>query len=139
MVAAPRTPGGKPDLIFHHELLACDLDDAPDFKWKDPSCTIPCPHSPPPPNLHVLSLLLCAPLRKYGLIGVGDGVAIYSICTLTSDLTGTPVGRFTKHTSPSGVYYRVDVELQMSLVDEVLKFELLFDGKSCGEVTAKFV
>ena len=53
---------------------------------------------------------------------------------------GTPVGRFVKHTNSSGVaYYRVDFELQMSLVDEVLKFELLFDGKCCGKVTAKFV
>ena len=75
-----------------------------------------------------------------GLIGVGDGVAIYSICTLTSDLTGTPVRRFIKHTNSLGVvYYRVNHELRMSLVDEVLKFELLFDGKCCGEATAKFV
>ena len=48
-VRAPRTPGGQPYLIFQDELLACDLDDAPDFKWKDPSCTIPCPRFPPSP------------------------------------------------------------------------------------------
>ena len=74
-----------------------------------------------------------------GLIRVGDCVAIHHICTLTSDLTGTPVGKFIKHTNSSGaVYYRVSFKLQMSLVDEVLKLELLFDGKSCGKVTAKF-
>ena len=54
-------------------------------------------------------------------------------------MTGTPVGRFIKHTNSSGVYYRVDFELQMSLIDEVLKFELLFDGKCYGEVTARIV
>ena len=48
--------------------------------------------------------------------------------------------KFTKHTNSSGaVYYCVTYKLRMSLVDEVLKFELLFDGKCCGEVTAKFV
>ena len=55
------------------------------------------------------------------------------------NLTGTPVGRFIKHTNSSGVvYYRVIYELRISIVDEVLKFELHFDGKCCGEVTAKF-
>ena len=79
-------------------------------------------------------------MRKCGLIGVGDGVAIYRICILTSNLTGTPVGRFVKHTNSSGVvYYRVSYEHRISLVDEVLKFELLFDGKYCGDVTAKLV
>ena len=75
-----------------------------------------------------------------GLTGVGDGIAIHSICTLTSNLMGTPVDRFIKHTNSSGaVYYRVYYKLRISLVDEVLKFELLFDGKCCGEVTTKFV
>ena len=49
MVAAPRTPGGQPNLIFQDVLFACNLDDAPDFKWKDPSGTIPCLRSDPPP------------------------------------------------------------------------------------------
>ena len=83
-------------------------------------------------------VLLCVDIHV--LIGVGGGVAIYRVCTLTSNLTRTPVGKFVKHTNSSGVvYYRVDFELHMSLVDEVLKFELLFDGKCCGKVTAKFV
>ena len=78
-------------------------------------------------------------MHRCGLIGFEDGLAIYRICTLTSNLTGTPVRKFTKYTNSSGVsYYRISFELQMSLVDEVLKFELLFDGKCCGEVTAKF-
>ena len=137
MVPAPRTPGGQPNLIFQDELLACDLDDAPDFKWKNPSCTIPCPCSLPPISMQLL-VLLCVDI--YGLIEVGGGVAVYRVCTLTSNLTHIPVGRFVKHTNSSGVvYYRVDFELQMSLIDEVLKFELLFDGKCCGKVTAKFV
>ena len=70
---------------------------------------------------------------------VGNGVAIYRVCTLTSDLTGTPLEKFTKQTSSLGdVYYRVNFELQMSLVGEVQKFDVLFDGRSCGDVTAKF-
>ena len=39
MVPAARTPGGQPYLIFQDELLAYDLDNPPDFKWKNPSCT----------------------------------------------------------------------------------------------------
>ena len=48
LVPAPRTPGGQLDLIFRDDLVACDLDNAPDFKWKDPSCIIPCRRLPPP-------------------------------------------------------------------------------------------
>lgn len=78
-------------------------------------------------------------MRKYGLIGFGDGVAIYRIRTITSNLTGTPLRKFTKHTNSSGaVYYRIDFELQMSLIDEVFKFELLFDGRTYGETSGKF-
>ena len=78
-------------------------------------------------------------MHRCGLIGFGDGLAIYRVCTLTSNLTGTPVGKFTQYTNSSGTsYYRIYFELQMSLVGEVLKFELLFNGKSCGKVTAKF-
>jgi hypothetical protein len=29
--------GNQPDLRFSHELLACDLDNPPDYKWKNPS------------------------------------------------------------------------------------------------------
>ena len=132
MVPVPRS-GAQPHLIFTDELLACDLDDAPDFKWKDPSCTI----SLPPPSLSPHSSPV--PMHKYWLIGFVDGLAIYRICILTSNLMSIPMGKFSKHTNSLGAsYYRVDFELQMSLVDEVLKFELLFDGKCCGEVTAKF-
>ena len=131
MVSIPRS-GAPPCLIVSHELLACDLDVPPDFKWKNPSCTA---------SLPPLSLPLPPPalVHRCGLIGFGDGLAIYRICTLTADLTGTPVGKFTQYTNSSGAsYYRVNIKLQISLVDEMLKFELLFDGKSCGEVTAKF-
>ena len=51
MVPVPRS-GAQPYLVFTDELLACDLDDAPDFKWKNPSCTIPLPpEALTPPSL----------------------------------------------------------------------------------------
>ncbi|KAF8243917.1 hypothetical protein K440DRAFT_611241 [Wilcoxina mikolae CBS 423.85] len=103
MVPVPLVPGHQPWLMFTDELLACDLDDAPDFKWKNPG-------------------------------------SIYRICTLPSDLSGIPLRKFSKYTNSLGVqYYRIDFELQISRVDEVMKFELLFEGESRGEVSAKMV
>ena len=45
MVPIPRS-GALPYLIFSHELLACDLDDPPDFKWKNPTCIASLPPFP---------------------------------------------------------------------------------------------
>ncbi|KAI5783433.1 hypothetical protein FPQ18DRAFT_356158 [Pyronema domesticum] len=101
-VPVPLVAGHQPNLKFTDELLACDLDDAPDFKWKNPA-------------------------------------SVYRICTLTSNLHGISLKRFRKHTNSLGVqYYHIEFQLQISLVDEVLKFELLFEGQSKGSVTAKF-
>ena len=135
MVPAAGTPSGQPYLIFQDELLACDLDDPPDFKWKNPSCTT----SPSLLPSLLLFLLLHYPVCEYGLIGVGNGgVAIYRICSLTSDLTGTPLERFTKHTNSLGdVYYRVNFELWMSFLGKVQRIEVRFDGMSCAEITAE--
>lgn len=35
-------------------------------------------------------------------------------------------------------YYRVEYELRLSLVDEVMHFELVLDNTVCGVVTARF-
>lgn len=53
-VPVPLVAGHQPNLKFTDELLACDLDDAPDFKWKNPAsvyriCTLTS-------NLHGISL-----------------------------------------------------------------------------------
>ncbi|KAI5812785.1 hypothetical protein BZA77DRAFT_323306 [Pyronema omphalodes] len=94
--------GNQPILKFTDELLACDLDNPPDYKWKNPG-------------------------------------SVYRICTLTSNLHGISHKKFRKHVNSMGAeYYRIDFQLKMSLIDEVLKFELIFDGQSKGEVTAKF-
>jgi hypothetical protein len=35
-------------------------------------------------------------------------------------------------------YYRVEYELRLSLVDEVMRFELMIDNEVCGIVTTRF-
>ncbi|KAF8542987.1 hypothetical protein BDD12DRAFT_727596 [Trichophaea hybrida] len=65
--------------------------------------------------------------------------AVYRVCTLRSDLSAVPCRKFPKVANSQGMlFYRVEFELRMTLVSEVLKFELLFDGRPYGEVTAKF-
>ncbi|KAF8243913.1 actin-like ATPase domain-containing protein [Wilcoxina mikolae CBS 423.85] len=62
------------------------------------------------------------------------------LCILPADLSHISHGRFKRKTNSRGVrYYSVDYEIRMTLVDEVLKFELLFEGVVCGEVRARFV
>jgi len=35
-------------------------------------------------------------------------------------------------------YYRVEYELRLSLIDEVMHFELVFEDEVCGVITARF-
>ncbi|KAF8249243.1 actin-like ATPase domain-containing protein [Wilcoxina mikolae CBS 423.85] len=37
LVSIPANPSERPYMMFTDELLACDLDNAPDFKWKNPN------------------------------------------------------------------------------------------------------
>ncbi|TGZ81553.1 actin-like ATPase domain-containing protein [Ascodesmis nigricans] len=90
------------DFIFEDDLMACDLDAAPDFQWKNPS-------------------------------------ALRRICTVRSDLSKIPLTRFTAVTNCMGSkFYRITFNLKLSFVGDVMNFELLFQGKRCGSVTAKY-
>lgn len=81
---------------------ACDLREAPQYRWRDPT-------------------------------------SVYKVCTLRCDLTDVPVSSFTVLENCSGAeYYVIDFDLKLSLVNDVLQFEMLLDGKNCGQVTAKF-
>lgn len=35
-VVVPTHPSQKPKLMFRSKLMACDLDEAPDYMWKNP-------------------------------------------------------------------------------------------------------
>lgn len=61
------------------------------------------------------------------------------MCTLSADLSRIPLSRFTRVTSEKGVhYYDVRFQIRATMVDDVLKFELVHKDKTYGEVTAKF-
>lgn len=101
-VPVPAIRGMAPYLIFHDELVSCDLDDAPDYQWKNAD-------------------------------------AIRRLVSLRSDLSGIPTSKFPIRTNSMGEqYYRVEYELRLSLVDEVMRFELTIDNEVCGIVTARF-
>jgi hypothetical protein len=66
-------------------------------------------------------------------------LAVHRICTLRSDLSHIRRKRFRRITNNSGQeFYDVKFNLRMSVVDEVLKLELVFQGRSYGTVSAKY-
>ncbi|KAF8247382.1 hypothetical protein K440DRAFT_661489 [Wilcoxina mikolae CBS 423.85] len=102
LVSIPTIRGLQPQLQLYHTLLGCDLDNAPDFKWKNPD-------------------------------------VIRNVCTLHSDLSRIPTSKFTVWSNSSGErFYKITYDLKMSLISEVLKFEMVFQGDSYGEVYANF-
>ncbi|KAF8544623.1 hypothetical protein BDD12DRAFT_723315 [Trichophaea hybrida] len=67
------------------------------------------------------------------------GCTIHNVCTLHSDLSRIPTSKFTVWSNSSGErFYKITYDLKMSLISEVLKFEMLFQGESYGEVYANF-
>ncbi|KAF8541135.1 hypothetical protein BDD12DRAFT_830367 [Trichophaea hybrida] len=66
--------------------------------------------------------------------------AATKLCILPADLSHISHEHFRRKTNSRGVrYYCVDYQIKMTLVDEVLKFEYLFEGVIYGEVRARFV
>lgn len=64
---------------------------------------------------------------------------VYRICTLKADLSGIDSSKFNHITSDDGnSYYCIEYDLRMTLEDEMLRFELIFEKKSYGHVTAEF-
>jgi len=69
----------------------------------------------------------------------GCVAAIYEVVSLRSDLTSIPLSKFERTTNLMGEqFYKINFHLRLTLVGEVLKFECLFEGKVCGQVTAKY-
>lgn len=66
-------------------------------------------------------------------------LAIRKLCTVRSDLSKIPRHQFPVVENCLGLrFYRVLFDLRLSILGEVLNFELLHEGKQCGKVTAKF-
>lgn len=64
---------------------------------------------------------------------------VHTVCTLQCDLSLIPVTRFTVETTCSGEkYYDINVNIKLSLINDVLNFEVQYKGKPCGKVTANF-
>jgi hypothetical protein len=69
----------------------------------------------------------------------GCVTAIYEVVSLRSDLSSIPLSKFQKTTNSMGEqYYKINFQLRLTLLGEILKFECLFEGKVCGQVTAKY-
>ncbi|KAA8913169.1 hypothetical protein FN846DRAFT_916415 [Sphaerosporella brunnea] len=68
-----------------------------------------------------------------------DPTALYSVCSVEADLSSIPRNKFRKMRNSSGDdYYEVHFTVCMSLTSDVLKFEVLFEGKPHGIATARF-
>ncbi|KAA8895128.1 hypothetical protein FN846DRAFT_922535 [Sphaerosporella brunnea] len=67
-----------------------------------------------------------------------DPTAIYSVCEVEADLSRIPREKFSRTTAPSGKsYYVVSYEIRMSLVADVLRFEVVFEGRSQGIIKVR--
>jgi len=93
------TQGEEPCFVFTSSLYACDLDEAPEYKWQNPNGTL----FPTSPLFHSLT-----------------SKAIYHVCTLTSDLSCIPRSKFSIFTNSKGEkFWHVEFIKRMTLVNEV--------------------
>lgn len=64
---------------------------------------------------------------------------MYKVCTLQCDLSQIPITRFPVDANCSGEkFYNIDLDVKLSLINDVLNFEVRYKGQQCGKVTAKF-
>jgi len=95
-------PDERPSMIFSDDLVACDIDDAPDYKWKNPR-------------------------------------VVKRICTVHSDLSTVRIEELRRETRANGKSYcQLKHELKLTILNEVLKFELVHQGVTKGTVTSRF-
>ena len=57
-----------------------------------------------------------------------------AVCTLESDLSRVPTSKFEKKWASGVQWYIINYNLRMTIENEVIAFELLFDGRSYGRV-----
>lgn len=63
---------------------------------------------------------------------------IYRIFTLPANLSMIPRERFKRKTTKQGEYYVIHYKIKMTILGEVMRWELIFDGKSYGSIDAVF-
>lgn len=112
MVAVPNDINQKPDLVFETDLLGCDLDNAPSYKWQDRTGEF-------------IKQYIYAPNKsQLSNKDISDTtptfLACYTVCTLVSDLSKIPLRKFIKVTNSRGKeFYRVLFQLKMT-IEEVI-------------------
>lgn len=122
----PKDPEEELDLVFKSKLISCDLDEEPDYKWQDSRSE----YSITDGDRNVIDEIYVLTWSE---------TDIRKVCTCISDLSGVDPKRFSIKTTGYGLkYYVVEFELTISLIDEVLQFELSFEGEKFGSATAKF-
>jgi len=113
--------GFVPNLVFVDDIVACDKNVAPEYDWQDKDGM----------SLYILSIIFMS--NKVCV------AAVYRVCPLRSDLTSIPHSKFQRTTNSMGEqFYKISYHLRLTLVGEVLRFELLFDGKVCGQVSEQY-
>jgi len=92
-----------------------------------------------PPNLRFTDALLACDLDHPPDYNFENPSAIETVCTVHSDLSAVPTSKFGRQKNSDGNwYYKIEFDMTMTIVDEVIKFELLYEGTSYGLVTTKF-
>jgi len=65
--------------------------------------------------------------------------SVFTVCTLTTDLSDVPAKHFGSRANPSGkIYYYLEFELVMKIDSADIEFGLRVDGVSYGSVTVAF-
>jgi len=97
------------------------------------------PHGGAVPNLRFVDTLLSCDLDTAPDYKFQNPNAVSTVCTVHSDLSGVPLSKFVlKKNSDGRKYYKVPFDMTMTIVDEVIKFELKYQGESYGVVTTRF-
>jgi len=97
------------------------------------------PHDGAVPNLRFVDTLHSCDLDTAPDYMFQNPNAVSTVCTVHSDLSGVPLSKFVLKTNSNGrKYYKVPFDMTMTIVDEVIKFELKYQGESYGVVTTRF-
>jgi len=92
-----------------------------------------------PPELRFTDSLVSCDLEYPPDYKFKNPSAIETVCTVHSDLSTVPTSKFGCQRNSNGKqYYKIVFDMTMTIVDEVIKFELLYQGTSYGVVTTKF-
>lgn len=109
--AAVMTPGFLLDI----PIIATDQEKAPEYDWQPESGT-----------LFATEIFMQSP---------DSSSEAYHVCTLSADLSSVPAWKWEVVVGQAGVeYYRLEFLINLTIENEVLKFELIHGGKSYGEV-----